>query len=171
MNFKHKNGFTLIELLVVIAIIALLSSVVFASISSARTKARDARRKMDLKQIHTALEMLYIDTNSYIDTNEICSDFSTGCSGCGCGGETAHDYGNWSPSDSNLYKALVPDYMSVLPIDPVNTAAHYYMFEPNCGSQGNCSAPNMSICCEYVLRVQLESGGNWYDDSFGTGIR
>ncbi|MDO8564485.1 MAG: type II secretion system protein [bacterium] len=58
-----SRGFTLIELLVVIAIIGLLSSVVFASLNSARGKARDARRKADLTQISKALE-LYYDTHN-----------------------------------------------------------------------------------------------------------
>jgi len=60
-NIKSK-GFTLIELLVVIAIIGILSSVVLASLNSARLKARDARRISDIKQIQTALE-LYADSN------------------------------------------------------------------------------------------------------------
>jgi prepilin-type N-terminal cleavage/methylation domain-containing protein len=58
---SHKDGFTLIELLVVISIISLLASVVFASLNTARGKARDARRKEDLHQMQTALE-LYYDT-------------------------------------------------------------------------------------------------------------
>lgn len=58
---KKSKGFTLIELLVVISIIGLLSSVVLASLNTARGKARDARRKQDLTQIRTALE-LYYDT-------------------------------------------------------------------------------------------------------------
>jgi len=41
-SHKNNNGFTLIELLVVIAIIGLLSSVVLASLSSSRDKARVA---------------------------------------------------------------------------------------------------------------------------------
>ena len=57
------GGFTLIELLVVIAIIGILSSVVLASLNSARQKGRDARRISDVKQIQLALE-LYYDTNA-----------------------------------------------------------------------------------------------------------
>ena len=61
---KNKTkGFTLIELLVVIAIIGILSSVVLASLNSARAKARDARRLSDLHQIRNALE-LYASDNS-----------------------------------------------------------------------------------------------------------
>lgn len=58
----HRKGFTLIELLVVIAIIGILSSVVLASLNSARTKARDTRRIADLKQLQIAME-LYFDAN------------------------------------------------------------------------------------------------------------
>ncbi|PIQ91524.1 MAG: hypothetical protein COV70_03245 [Parcubacteria group bacterium CG11_big_fil_rev_8_21_14_0_20_39_22] len=56
---RSKHGFTLIELLVVIAIIGMLSSVVLASLNSARAKARDARRVADMKQVQTALEFYY----------------------------------------------------------------------------------------------------------------
>lgn len=63
-NYRHF-GFTLIELLVVISIISLLSSVVLSSLSGARTNARDARRKSDLEQVRTALEMYYNDHGHY----------------------------------------------------------------------------------------------------------
>ena len=56
------RGFTLIELLVVIAIIGILSSVVLASLNSARQKGRDAKRISDVKQLQLALE-LYYDAN------------------------------------------------------------------------------------------------------------
>jgi prepilin-type N-terminal cleavage/methylation domain-containing protein len=59
----RERGFTLIELLVVIAIIGILSSVVLASLNSARKKGRDARRISDIKQLQLALELFY-DNNS-----------------------------------------------------------------------------------------------------------
>ena len=60
---SRQRGFTLIELLVVIAIIGLLSSVVLSSLNSARSKSRDARRLGDLKQLQTALELIFDDTS------------------------------------------------------------------------------------------------------------
>ena len=60
---KQKRGFTLIELLVVIAIISLLSSIVFASLNSARNKARVARAASDLRQIVNALALYQSDNN------------------------------------------------------------------------------------------------------------
>ncbi len=63
MTNKKSTGFTLIELLVVVAIIGLLSSIITVSINTSRTKARDARRISDLKQIKAGLD-LYFQTGS-----------------------------------------------------------------------------------------------------------
>jgi len=63
--FKSKRGFTLIELLVVIAIIGILSSVVLASLNSARQKSRDARRVSDIKQMQLALELSFDSNGTY----------------------------------------------------------------------------------------------------------
>lgn len=59
----RSRAFTLIELIVVIAIIGMLVSVVLASLNTARTKARDARRMEDVSAIQKALG-LYVITNS-----------------------------------------------------------------------------------------------------------
>ncbi len=64
-NNKPRKGFTLIELLVVVAIISLLSSIVLASLNSARTKSKDAARMEDVKSLKTALELYYNDNGGY----------------------------------------------------------------------------------------------------------
>lgn len=64
-SIRNARGFTLIELLVVIAIIGILSSVVLASLNSAREKGRDARRLSDVKQLQLALELHYDAENEY----------------------------------------------------------------------------------------------------------
>jgi len=56
-----KKGFTLIELLVVISIIALLSSIVLASINSARDKARISETIQNLRAIETAFSLYLTD--------------------------------------------------------------------------------------------------------------
>lgn len=61
----NQKGFTLIELLVVIAIIGILSSVVLASLNTARQKSRDARRISDIKQLQLALELHYDAQGQY----------------------------------------------------------------------------------------------------------
>ncbi len=64
-NIKFSKGFTLIELLVVIAIIGVLSSVVLASLNTARSKARDSKRKSEINSIVLALSLYRNSHTSY----------------------------------------------------------------------------------------------------------
>ena len=100
---EAKAGFTLIELLVVIAIIGILSSVVLASLNSARKKGRDARRVADIKQIQLALE-LYYDANSRYPT-------------------AAEYYSAGPPVTSSL---VTGGFISAVPMDPLLLTSYSY---------------------------------------------
>jgi prepilin-type N-terminal cleavage/methylation domain-containing protein len=62
---SFSKGFTLIELLVVIAIIGLLSSVVLASLSTARGKGNDSAIKSQLSSIRAQAEIYRISNGSF----------------------------------------------------------------------------------------------------------
>ncbi len=107
------RAFTLIELLVVIAIIGLLSSVVLASLNTAREKARDAKRKSDMHTVVQALSIYALDHGRYPDS------VTTGAAACGgisyCLAPVVETY-------------LVPDgYIPQAPADPSKggTSANY----------------------------------------------
>lgn len=112
-----KRGFTLIELLVVIAIIGILSSVVLASLNSARKKARDARRLSDLRQFQTALEFYYESHGDYPGTT---NQFATDCN--------PQQYDPWG----DVFNVLVTEgFLPSLPHDPRYPSSnpwcyHYY---------------------------------------------
>ena len=110
-----RRGFTLIELLVVIAIIGILSSVVLASLNTARAKARDAERLSDMQQVMRALE-LYANDNG--GNYPIANSWQGVCSSFGSKGLTGAN--GWVPN-------LAPTYMPELPIEPkpISTSGCY----------------------------------------------
>ena len=65
---KNIRGFTLIELLLVIIILGILAALIMGNISNSLKKGRDARRKADLNQIRSALEIYYEDKGAYPST-------------------------------------------------------------------------------------------------------
>jgi type II secretion system protein G len=62
---RYSFGFTLIELLITISIIAVLTAISAFALNGARETARDSRRKTDLEQIKSSLEIYKADCNRY----------------------------------------------------------------------------------------------------------
>ena len=152
-NKTPNKGFTLIELLVVIAIIGLLASMVLVSLNSARKKARDAKRKADLKQLEIALEFNYDKYGAYTQPENMCSDTSYGgLGGCGSAGGT----GDWD-ANSDLRDLISDGFMSVLPKDPINNSTYKYTYEPWNAGQGGYAKAGQA----YDLCATLEAGGSF----------
>ena len=59
---ENSSGFTFIELLVVIAIIGILSSVILASLTTTREKAKIGAARADVRQLRTAVSVFEIAT-------------------------------------------------------------------------------------------------------------
>lgn len=130
IRMKSTRGFTLIELLVVIAIIGILSSVVLASLNSARKKGRDARRIADVKQMQLALELYYDQNSNY---------------------PTAIGFGATSGLVSGGYIAAIPSDPSRTPVCSTGAEAGCYKYAA-LGSGTSCSS--------YHLGAILETSGH-----------
>lgn len=90
-----RSGFTLIELIVTVTIISVLVAAGAVSYTSVTRRSRDAKRRSDVEQLRSALEMYRADFGYYPST----------------GG------GGWTGAP-NLGTDLVTTYMAAIPADP-----------------------------------------------------
>ncbi len=78
---KQNKGFTLIELLVVIAIIGILSSVVLASLTTARTKGQDAAVQQQLASMRSQAELYYSSNGNAYAASALGAASAANCTG------------------------------------------------------------------------------------------
>jgi prepilin-type N-terminal cleavage/methylation domain-containing protein len=143
---NRTKGFTLIELLVVIAIIGILSSVVLASLGTARQKARDATRISDMGNMKLAIELLYDTTQNYSANLE---------------GTPAAITMAGSVGATSMGGRVVPTYIAALPTDPSTSPAQGYVYVgANVGATAVCSTVFPAGCAGYVLGATLETANN-----------
>lgn len=130
---NSRKGFTLIELLVVIAIIGILSSVVLASLSTARAKSRDAKRISDVGQVQLALELFFDANQSY------------------------------STTSAGIAVLTVNKYLPQTPTPPAGSAAAYAykgVYFTSAGVATNCTDALTNACTGYALGIDLERTDN-----------
>ncbi len=129
---KSSRGFTLIELLVVISIIGTLSSIVLASLTTVRSRARDIQRRSDLIQIRNAIVLYESDNNGSLPPHGYDSVF----------------YQTAGSNDWPAFQTLLGSSIK-LPSDPQgNTSSHYYFFStPSNYNQWGGSWVNVGSGC------------------------
>lgn len=168
---RQSAGFTLIELLVVISIIALLASIVLASLNSARAKARDARRIADLRQLQTAVEFYYDSNNIYPGpTSGVCNSGLNEHSDGWCR-DTRNNNGV-TPIDAWI-PGLVP-FMVSMPHNPQPYVAGSWPYHYCLGGNNLCAGVGVGTSQMYWFMVMLEGNPSltcptrtyiWYNGS------
>lgn len=152
----NKRGFTLVELMVVIAIIGILTSIGIFAFLSSQQKSRDSRRKSDLSNVASALEMYNNDVGSY-PLSGTGADEGT-IKGCG---DTTKTVCAWGTSFANTTKAT---YMIKLPVDPTSERTYYY--------EKSGSGYRLYARLENVQDSSIPTGGSKeYAKTCGTGVQ
>ena len=114
-----RQGFTLMEILIAIAIIAILTAIGIVSYGSINRGARNAKRKSDIGQIQSALELYRSDFGYYPAINTSSLD----------------DAKNLEDNADFI------TYLSIVPTDPRDTAYVYQAISLNQGQYyGYCVA-------------------------------
>ncbi len=128
MRKKEKQGFTLLEILVSVSIIAILTIVGIVSFATVNRRSRDAKRKSDVEQLRSALEMYRADYGNYPNP-----------AACQPG-----------PADAScLDSVLKPTYIPAIAKDPKSNQSFTYRYKANSQSGGYYYG--------YCLTVYLET--------------
>ena len=155
------RGFTLIELLVVIAIIGLLSAIVLAALTIARSKALDAQRFSDLHEMKTAIEGYYADHGSYPISSG--AGFNGICTGFNLGGTLT--------SEDNIVPGLVSGgYISHIPTAPqavIAPATDCYLYRST-SSGTNYKFMDYKSSASYPPSTGATPSGPLEDPNYGT---
>jgi len=133
---NFQRGFTLIELLVVIAIIGILSSVVLASLNTARGKGANAAVKSNLNNIRAQAELRYdTDGGTYA---AVCDDTQVIK-----GGQAAAAAGG----GSFVCNDTVGAWAGSAPLKAIEGANNYWCVDSTGSAKGTAGALGAATVC------------------------
>ncbi len=130
-----KKGFTLMEILVAIAIIAILTAIGIVSYTSINRNARNAKRKSDIEQVRSALELYRTEIGHY-----------------------PGDGSSVLISDLLANDAELQTYLSSVPEDPKGSTYQQYLYQ---ATDDNGSGVYFGYC----VGASMESTDPSYDDT------
>ncbi len=181
MSKQFKQSFTLVELMIVIAILAILSAIVIFALNPARLfdNFRDSRRVTDIVTLNKAISFLESwNTNGMVygtstvvylslpDSSSTCSSYAlpTLATGYSYYCASSANYKNtdgtgWIPL--NFAVSSNNNYLSVLPVDPINDVNYYYSYFPG-GSY------ELIARLKYSKAQSINDNG-FYDDAIEIG--
>lgn len=160
---QTAKGFTLVELLVVIAIIGILAAVVLVALNplALMQKGRDATRMQDLESLRKAIDLAIADSS--ITLTAVASSASNAA-----GATRAVDGTGWV-SFTQTTAPGVGKYLSVLPVDPTNSATYHYVYASD-GSTYELDTKFESA--DYLSKTANDGGNdpNWYEVGTTPGL-
>ncbi|MEK7577686.1 MAG: type II secretion system protein [Patescibacteria group bacterium] len=163
---KHNDAFSLIELLVSIAVIATIIGLALPNFLGARTRARDVRRKSEVQQFKTALQLYYSDYGAYpADSGGPLYGTIKGCGVLGtesCPCTATIDFAAGGSGCQTIYMSRLPDeFGTSMFYYQKNSGGDFCLKVPlentsdgdSAESQGRCDAvcPFMSSGTDYIV--------------------
>lgn len=152
MKYTYKRGFTLVEMLFIIAIIGIITGITFASVGTARSRARDAQRLTDIGLIKIAIQNYYAKRGVYpsLPGNFYVTNGSTGHS--------------WAEFEAELGVKL--------PLPPNPGVNSYYEYYKSWGygspGAGNCYGKAIIRVLGFENKAKVSECNEQYDSGVST---
>lgn len=144
----------MVELLVVISIIGILSSVLLASLATARQKSRDGKRISDMDQMRIALELYFDKMDTYPSTTVAAASRAGG-------------------ADGGIVAVFNHKFLPQVPVIPSGVMSETTYIYRGVTGVADCTGPAAKFCPKYILGTNLERTDNVVlisdvDDTVGT---
>jgi len=149
---ERRQGFTLIELMVVIAIIGILSAIILANFSAAKSKSRDGQRISDVAQIQLALAGYFNQCNDYPNP-----DTSAG------NGTSYIDSSTLSQNVGCPSGVTLATFISKIPTPPAGAGQTNYSY-----AIGYYSTDSSKTPVDYALEATLENNSSVSTESLSS---